>query len=89
MTDFNGSDALRLDDPLSDDERMFRDAANEYCRSRLMPHVLEARRQRSSTAIFSPKWASGDYLAPPFRRHMTAPGSIISATVCSRVRSRS
>ncbi|MBY6210753.1 acyl-CoA dehydrogenase [Microbulbifer agarilyticus] len=37
-------DILLLDRQLSDEERMIRDTAREYCQSRLMPRVLEANR---------------------------------------------
>ena len=37
-------DILLLDQQLSDEERMIRDSAREYCQSKLMPRVLEANR---------------------------------------------
>ncbi|QIL89040.1 acyl-CoA dehydrogenase [Microbulbifer harenosus] len=37
-------DILLLDRQLSDEERMIRDTAREYCQSKLMPRVLEANR---------------------------------------------
>ncbi|WP_444930755.1 acyl-CoA dehydrogenase [Microbulbifer sp. SSSA002] len=37
-------DILLLDQQLSDEERMVRDTAREYCQSKLMPRVLEANR---------------------------------------------
>ena len=41
---FQWSDPLLLDDQLSDDERMVRDAAHAYCVEKLMPRVLDANR---------------------------------------------
>ncbi|WP_101676301.1 acyl-CoA dehydrogenase [Alloalcanivorax mobilis] len=41
---FNPTDALLLDGQLTDDERMIRDAAHDYCQKKLMPRVLEANR---------------------------------------------
>lgn len=41
---FQWDDALLLDEQLSDDERMIRDAARDYCQGSLMPRVLEANR---------------------------------------------
>src|SRR4051812_12426282 len=41
---FTWDDPLRLDDLLSEDERAVRDAAREYCQSRLQPRVLMAAR---------------------------------------------
>ncbi|AWF81670.1 acyl-CoA dehydrogenase [Microbulbifer sp. A4B17] len=37
-------DILLLDQQLTDEERMVRDTAREYCQSKLMPRVLEANR---------------------------------------------
>lgn len=37
-------DILLLDEQLTEDERMIRDAARDYCQERLMPRVLEANR---------------------------------------------
>jgi glutaryl-CoA dehydrogenase len=44
MGSFIWSDALLLDAQLTDDERMIRDAAHEYCQKKLMTRVLEANR---------------------------------------------
>jgi glutaryl-CoA dehydrogenase len=44
MTQFNWEDPLLLEDQLSEDERMIRDAARAYCRDKLFPRVLEANR---------------------------------------------
>ncbi len=41
---FQWDDALLLDEQLTDDERMIRDAARDYCQGRLQPRVLEANR---------------------------------------------
>ncbi len=41
---FNWQDPFLLDSQLSEEERMVRDAAHEYCQSQLMPRVLEANR---------------------------------------------
>ncbi|HSO05933.1 MAG TPA: acyl-CoA dehydrogenase [Pelomicrobium sp.] len=41
---FQWEDPLLLDDQLSDDERMVRDAARDYCQGRLMPRIREANR---------------------------------------------
>lgn len=40
----NWDDILYLDDQLTEEERMIRDSAREYCQSKLMPRVLEANR---------------------------------------------
>jgi glutaryl-CoA dehydrogenase len=41
---FNWQDPLSLDSMLTEEERMMRDAANQYCQERLMTRVLEANR---------------------------------------------
>ena len=43
--DFDWSDALLLDDQLTQDERMVRDAARAYCRDKLLPRVIQASRE--------------------------------------------
>jgi glutaryl-CoA dehydrogenase len=42
--DFKWDDPLLLDDQLTEEERMVRDAAHAYCQDKLMPRVLEANR---------------------------------------------
>ena len=50
---FKWDDPLLLDEQLTEDERMVRDAAYEYCQSRLEPRVLEAfRHEKTDPAIF-------------------------------------
>ncbi len=41
---FRWDDPFLFDDQLSDEERMVRDAARDYCQGKLMPRVLEANR---------------------------------------------
>jgi glutaryl-CoA dehydrogenase len=41
---FRWEDPLLLDDQLTPEERMARDAARDYCQDRLMPRILEANR---------------------------------------------
>ncbi len=55
MTDaaFHWDDPLLLDQQLSEDERMIRDAARDYAQTSLSPRVLEAfRHERTDVAIF-------------------------------------
>ena len=42
---FRWDDPFLLDDQLSDEERMVRDVAREYCQDKLMPRILEANRR--------------------------------------------
>jgi glutaryl-CoA dehydrogenase len=43
--EFDWSDPLLLDDQLTHEERMVRDAARVYCQNRLLPRVIEANRK--------------------------------------------
>src|SRR5687767_5795423 len=45
---FSWEDPLLLNDQLSEDERMVRDAAHSYCHKKLLPRVLEAFREGST-----------------------------------------
>ena len=50
---FHWDDPLLLDQQLSDDERMVRDATQAYCRDKLQPRILEAfRHEKTDPAIF-------------------------------------
>ncbi|MBA3904334.1 MAG: acyl-CoA dehydrogenase, partial [Rhodocyclaceae bacterium] len=50
---FKWDDPLLLDHQLSEDERMVRDAARQYCQGRLAPRILEAfRNEKTDPAIF-------------------------------------
>lgn len=42
---FNWQDPLALDSLLSEEERMVRDSAHQYCQEQLQPRILEANRQ--------------------------------------------
>ena len=42
---FQWEDPLLLDEQLSEDERMVRDAAHDYCQDKLMPRILLANRE--------------------------------------------
>ena len=50
---FNWADPFLLDQQLTEDERMVRDAAQAYCQDKLAPRVLEAfRHEKTDPAIF-------------------------------------
>lgn len=50
---FNWEDPFRLDDQLTEDERMLRDAARNYAQDKLQPRVIAAYREESTDpAIF-------------------------------------
>jgi glutaryl-CoA dehydrogenase len=44
LTSFNWQDPMFLDNQLTDEERMIRDTAHDYCQEKLQPRVLEANR---------------------------------------------
>ncbi|HYZ34407.1 MAG TPA: acyl-CoA dehydrogenase [Crenalkalicoccus sp.] len=44
-TRFDWADPLRLDDQLSEDERLIRDSAHQFCQEKLLPRVQEAFRK--------------------------------------------
>ena len=53
MTAFRWEDPLLLEEQLSEDERLVRDAARNYCQGKLAPRVQMAFRQETSDpAIF-------------------------------------
>jgi len=57
---FRWADPFLLDEQLSDEERMVRDAAHNYCQEKLMPRVLEANRYETfDRAIFDEMGAMG------------------------------
>jgi len=58
--EFSWEDPLLLDDQLSDEERMIRDAARDYCQDRLMSRVLEGfRHETFDRAIMTEMGALG------------------------------
>ncbi|MEI6303629.1 MAG: acyl-CoA dehydrogenase [Betaproteobacteria bacterium] len=57
---FNWADPLLLDQQLTEDERMVREAAQAYCQEKLLPRVLDAfRHEKTDPAIFTEMGALG------------------------------
>ena len=57
---FSWEDPLLLEEELSEEERMVRDAARDYCQDQLMPRIVEAHRhERFDRAILSEMGALG------------------------------
>ena len=57
---FDWSDPFRLEDQLTEDERMLRDAAREFAQTRLQPRVVDAYRDETTDpAIFAEMGAAG------------------------------
>ena len=71
---FHWDDPLLLDQQLTDEERMIRDAANAYCQERLAPRVLEGfRTGETDPAIFREMGALG-LLGPTIPEQYGGPG---------------
>jgi len=71
---FSWEDPLLLDQQLSEDERMVRDAARAYCQDKLAPRVLEAfRHEKTDPAIFPEMGALG-LLGPTIPEQYGGPG---------------
>ena len=71
---FAWEDPLLLDQQLSEDERMVRDAARAYCQDKLAPRVLEAfRHEKTDPAIFPEMGALG-LLGPTIPEQYGGPG---------------
>ncbi|GIT07234.1 MAG: hypothetical protein CM1200mP30_08640 [Pseudomonadota bacterium] len=46
---FDWADPMFFNEQLSEEERLIRDTARDYCQEKLMPRVLEANRMRNMT----------------------------------------
>jgi len=71
---FAWEDPLLLDQQLSEDERMVRDAAKKYCQDKLAPRVLEAfRKEKTDAKIFREMGELG-LLGPTIPEQYGGPG---------------
>jgi glutaryl-CoA dehydrogenase len=71
---FSWEDPLFLEQQLSEDERMVRDAARDYCQGKLAPRVLEAfRHEKTDPEIFREMGALG-LLGPTLPPEYGGPG---------------
>src|SRR5512139_210932 len=71
---FRWEDPLLLDQQLTEDERMVRDAARAYCQDKLAPRVLEAfRHEKTDPRIFREMGALG-LLGPTIPEQYGGPG---------------
>ncbi|CAG9169453.1 acyl-CoA dehydrogenase [Cupriavidus pampae] len=72
--EFNWTDPLLLDQQLTDDERMVRDAAASYCQDKLMPRVLQSfRNEKTDIEIFREMGELG-LLGPTIPEQYGGPG---------------
>ena len=71
---FRWEDPLLLNDQLTEEERMVREAAYEYCQAKLAPRVLEAfRHEKTDPAIFREMGSLG-LLGPTIPEQYGGPG---------------
>ncbi|NBT32605.1 MAG: acyl-CoA dehydrogenase, partial [Rhodobacteraceae bacterium] len=60
LSAFDWADAFRLEDQLTEDERMLRDAARTFAQDRLQPRVIEAyREEKTDPSIFAEMGEAG------------------------------
>ncbi|MFZ9812731.1 MAG: acyl-CoA dehydrogenase family protein, partial [Burkholderiaceae bacterium] len=64
QTKFMWEDPLLLADQLTDEERMIRQAAREYCQDKLAPRVLSAFRHEKVEPEIFPEMGSLGFLGP-------------------------
>src|SRR4249920_2618957 len=71
---FAWDDPLLLDQQLSEDERMVRDAARAYCQDKLAPRVLEAFRHEKTDVEIFPEMGALGLLGPTIPEQYGGPG---------------
>jgi glutaryl-CoA dehydrogenase len=71
---FVWEDPLLLNDQLTEDERMVRDAARAYCQDKLAPRVLEAFRHEKTDASIFPEMGALGLLGPTIPEQYGGPG---------------
>ena len=71
---FVWDDPLLLNDQLSEDERMVRDAARAYCQDKLAPRVLEAFRHEKTDPQIFPEMGALGLLGPTIPEQYGGPG---------------
>ncbi len=71
---FVWDDPLLLNDQLSEEERMVREAANDYCQSKLQPRVLEAFRNGTTDASIFREMGELGLLGPTIPPEYGGPG---------------
>ena len=50
---FQWTDAFKLEDMLTDDEKLIRDQFHAYCQEKLMPRIVLANRNEGNCGIFN------------------------------------
>ncbi|MFN0160603.1 MAG: acyl-CoA dehydrogenase [Burkholderiales bacterium] len=71
---FHWDDPLLLNDELTEEERMVRDAAQSYCQEKLLPRVTEAFRHEKTDASIFPEMGALGLLGPTIPAEYGGPG---------------
>ncbi len=85
---FHWDDPFLLDEQLTDDERMVRDAASAYCQDRLAPRVLEAFRNQHHRPRDLPRDGRARPARPDHSRAVRRPGPQLRLLRPDRARGR-
>ena len=84
FTPFQWDDALLLDDQLTDDERMIRDAAAAYCQEKLFPRALEANRHEHFDRAIMAEMGEMGFLGATLDSHGCAGVNYVSYGLIAR-----
>jgi len=81
---FTWDDPLLLDDQLTEDERMIRDAARDYCQEKLFPRVLEANRHERFDREIMNEFGAMGFLGATLDSHGCAGVSYVAYGLIAR-----
>ncbi|WP_426958054.1 acyl-CoA dehydrogenase [Muricoccus radiodurans] len=84
MGPFSWEDPLLLEEQLTEDERMIRDAAREFCQSRLMPRILEGNRREHFDREIMNEFGEMGFLGATLDSHGCAGVGYVSYGLMSR-----
>jgi len=84
MSSFTWDDPLLLEDQLTEDERMIRDAAREFCQSKLMPRILEGNRREHFDREIMNEFGEMGFLGATLDSHGCAGVGYVSYGLISR-----
>jgi glutaryl-CoA dehydrogenase len=84
MGKFQWDDALLLEDQLTEEERMIRDAAHEYCQEKLFPRVLMANRREHFDREIMNEFGAMGFLGATLSSHGCADVGYVSYGLISR-----
>ncbi len=84
MGKFKWDDALLLEDQLTEEERMIRDAAHEYCQEKLFPRVLMANRNEHFDREIMNEFGAMGFLGATLSSHGCADVGYVAYGLISR-----